>query len=487
MAFTASQEEILLQLIDAFKNGKKISDLPEVSGTNPFGLYAEVLDTDGESKKSSLAALLPYMEEQVAYGVDINLTTGEVTRVGNMDLHRTLPVQSRIRGCLLDDDGKVVEYLHPLSWLNAVRDGSRGQVMNEIPMYYFKAYYPSPTKYHVLISEYPVPGYAQIRRGYLSAYEATLQRSTNKLASVVNTTEDYRGGNNTAEWDGTYRSLLGLPATAISRGNYRKYARNRGTAGLNGCGWNCLTYDIYKSIYWLFVVEYATLNSQAAYNPELTAEGFHQGGLGAGVTNLGRTKWKDFNDSNPFVPCGYTDSLGNGTGVVPFTMPEEYNLEAASPLVTNVPRYRGIENPFGHILKWADGINILVSPTVENGGNDTSKVFVCYDPTKFNDTGYDGYSHVGNEARVSGYIKEIIGGELGEIIPSVCTGASSSTFFYDSHTTSTTNTSDSLRGVLFGGFANHGESAGLAYLNSFGTPSAAYATVNYGSRLCFIP
>ena len=57
MAFTASQEEILLQLIDAFKNGKKISDLPEVSGTNPFGLYAEVLDTDGESKKSSLAAL----------------------------------------------------------------------------------------------------------------------------------------------------------------------------------------------------------------------------------------------------------------------------------------------------------------------------------------------------------------------------------------------------------------------------------------------
>lgn len=487
MAFTASQEEILVQLIEAFKNGKKISDLPEVNGTNPFGLYAEVLDTDGESKKSSLAALLPYLEEQVAYGVEIDITTGEVKRIGNMDLHRTLPVQSRIRGCLLDDDGKVVEYLHPLSWLDAVRDGSRGQVMNEIPMYYFKAYYPSATKYHVLISEYPVPGYAQIRRGYLSAYEATLQNSTKKLASVVNTSEDYRGGSlsTDSEWDGTYRSQLGCPKTGITRTSYRTYARNRGTAGLNGCGWNCLTYDIYKSIYWLFVIEYATLNSQAAYNPELTAEGFHQGGLGVGVTQLISQKWNDFNKQRPFIPCGYTDSLGNGTGVVPFTMPEEYDPEAASPLVMNVPRYRGIENPFGHIFKWVDGINILVSPTVENGGNDTSKVFVCYDPAKFNDTGYDGYSHVGNEARENGYIKEIIGGELGEIIPSVCTGASSSTFYCDSHYTGTSNTSDSLRGVLFGGSAHSGSLAGLAYSYSYYAPSVTIASC--GSRLCFIP
>ena len=485
MAFTEAQEASLLKIITAFEKGRRLSDLPEAKGDNPFGLYAEVLDTDGESKKSSLAALLPYLEEQVAYGVEIDITTGEVKRIGNMDLHRTLPVQSRIRGCLLDDDGKVVEYLHPLSWLDAVRDGSRGQVMNEIPMYYFKAYYPSATKYHVLISEYPVPGYAQIRRNYLSAYEASLQRSTKKLASVVNTSEDYRGGDNNTEWDGTYRSLLGRPATAISRGNYRTYARNRGTSGLNGCGWNCLTYDIYKSIYWLFVIEYATLDSQVAYNPELTAEGFRQGGLGGGVTNLESTKWANFNNRRPFIPCGYTDSLGNGTGVIPFTMPEEYDPEAASPLVMNVPRYRGIENPFGHIWKWTDGINILVSPTVENGGNDTSKVFVCYDPAKFNDTGYDGYSHVGNEARESGFIKEIIGGELGEIIPSVCTGASSSTFFYDIHYTSTSNTSDSLCGVLFGGSAYTGSNVGLACSDSSIALSASYA--NHGSRLCFIP
>ena len=122
MAFTEAQEASLLKIITAFEKGRRLSDLPNVTGTNPFALYAEVLDTDGESKKSSLASLLPYMEEQVAYGVDINLTTGEVTRVGNMDLHRSLPVQSRIRGCLLSDEGKVNEYLNPLTWTNSVRD-----------------------------------------------------------------------------------------------------------------------------------------------------------------------------------------------------------------------------------------------------------------------------------------------------------------------------------------------------------------------------
>ncbi len=297
----------------------------------------------------------------------------------------------------------------------------------------------------------------------------------------MNESVDFRGGNNNAAWDGTYRSLLGRPATGISRTNFRNYARNR-KAGSSE--WNCMTYDAQKAIYWLFVVEYATLNTQAAYNPELTAEGFRQGGLGAGVTNLASGKWSSFNGYYPFIPCGYTDTLGNNTGVVSFTMPDEYDPDATSPVTTDVPRYRGIENPFGHIWQWTDGINVRISPTAANGGDDLSKVFVCSDPAKFKDNGYDGYSHVGNEARNEGYVKEIIGGEFGEIMPSVCSGAGSTTYFCDYHY-SNIPTAETLRDVLFGGSASNGAYAGLAFAGSHTAPSSTSAII--GSRLCFLP
>ena len=481
MALTSEQEAIIEQIIEAFQNGKRLSDLPEAKGTNPYELYCEVLDTDGESKRAALAALLPYAEEQSSYGVEFDTTVSSptCTRIGSTDLHKSLPIQNRMKGCLLDDDGNVVEYLDPKDWTGQTRDGSRGQVMVEIPMHYRK-FETEGNKRRVKISELPLPGYHQVPKMYISAYEATIDRTTSatpKLASVVNTTAAFRGGNNNTAWDGTYRTLLGRPATQISRTNFRKYARNRKNGSV---AWNCMTYDAQKTLYWLFVVEYATLNSQAAFNAELTAEGYHQGGLGNGVTNLNGTKWNTFNSYYPFIPCGYTDSLGNGTGEVEFSMPTEYD---SAGLTVKVNRYRGVENPFGHIWQWTDGINVRISPNTDNGGDGLSKVFVCSDPAKFNDSNYDGYSHVGNEARTEAYVKEVIFGEGGEIMPSVV-GGGSTTYFCDYHYTNIP-TAETLRGVLFGGSANSGAVAGFACANSNGAPSDTAADI--GSRLCFLP
>lgn len=479
MAFTSEQEEILKLVAEAFENGKRLSDLPTATGTNPYKMQVEVLDEDGESKKAALADLLPYVEDEVAYGIefDTSVSTPTCTRVGNTALHKSLPIQNRMRGCLLDDNGKVIEYLDPTDWTGAVRDGSRGQVMVEIPKHYRRCQ-TDGNKRRVLLSEYPVPGYELVPLMYVSAYQATVQRSTSKLASVVNTDADYRGGNNSSTNDAASNTLLGMPATAISRTNFRKYARNRKT---DTSEWNCMTYDAQKALYWLFVVEYATLNSQAAYNSEPTAEGYRQGGLGAGVTNVDWTKWSAFNGGYPFIPCGYTDDLGNRTGVKDFTMPTEYDTTATK--VVSVPRYRGVENPFGHLWQWTDGVNIRISPTTENGGDGLSKVFVCHDPAKFSDTGYDGYSLVGNEARTEGYVKEVIFGEGGEIVPKEV-GGGSSTYFCDYHYTNIP-TSEALRGLLFCGHANIGANAGFAYALSSRAPSHSYA--NIGSRLCFLP
>lgn len=477
MALTSLQEETLKQIIEAFQNGKRLSDLPDVKGTNPYNLLVEVLDEDGESKKATLAALLPYAEEQVSYGIefDTSVSSPSCLRIGNGDLHKVLPVQSRMKGCLLDDSGLVVEYLNPKDWTGNTRDGSRGQVMVEIPLHYRK-FETDGTKRRVRLSELPLPGYHQVPKMYVSAYQASVQRSTTMLASVVNDSVDYRGGNNNASYDGTYRSLLGRPATSISRTNFRAYARKRKPETTE---WNCMTYDIQKTLYWLFCVEYATLNTQADYNAALTTEGLRQGGLGAGVTTWSG-EWDTFNGYNPFVPCGHTDSLGNGTGTVEYTVQREDKSEWKT---FSVPRYRGVENPFGHIWQWTDGINIRISPNTDKGGDGISKVFVCNDPSKFNDSNYTGYSHVGNEARTDGWSKEVIFGEYGEIIHAVVGGGSTS-YHCDYHYTNIPNT-ESLRGVLFGGSATGGAYAGFACANSNNAPSNASA--NVGSRLCFLP
>ena len=480
MAFTNEEEAKVRQIISAFENGKRLTDLPEAQGTNPFKLITEVLDEDGESKKAALATMLPYAEEQCAYGIefDTTISTPTCTRIGNSDLHKSLPIQSRMRGCLLDDNGKVVEYLNPTSWLQHDRTGARGQVMVEIPSHY-ERFVTEGTKRRVLLSEYPIPGFQFIPTMYVSAYEAALQRSTNKLCSVVNDSADYRGGNNNAAWDGTYRSLLGRPATSITRGNFRKYARNRNAAAT--AEWNCYTYLVHKTITWLFVVEYATLNSQADYNAELTAEGFRQGGLGVGVSNWGQDQWHNYNNNNPFAPCGFTDSIGNGTGVMDYTSLDE---NGAVFMVSSVPRYRGIEKPFGHFWKWVDGCNFEVNPIEANGGNGLTKAYICNDPALFQDTNHEGYQFVGNMPIESFYVKEIVFGEGGEILPTKL-GGGSTIYFCDYHYYSFSHLSVIFTALTFGGNVSGVEKNGLfsSSLDNLPTRTAPFI----GSRLCFIP
>lgn len=240
-----------------------------------------------------------------------------------------------------------------------------------------------------------------------------------------------------------------------------------------------MTYDIQKDLFWLFIIEYATLNSQKAFNASKDSTGYAQGGLGDGVSTLDGGKWNTFNGYYPFIPCGYTDELGNGTGEVEFSMPTEYDANIKK---VKVPRYRGIENPFGHLWKWTDGINVRNSPN-EPTGDGLSKVFVTDNPEYFNDSNYNNMSHVGNEARAEGYVKSVIFGEGGEIMPDVV-GGSSTTYFCDYHHTNIP-TSEALRGVLFGGHAINGANAGFGSAHSANAPSNTVAYI--GSRLCFIP
>lgn len=413
------------------------------------------------------------------YGVewDVTVSNPHPTRIGKMELHASLPLQSMMRRCVLNDDGTVNYYLNANdstkrdTGADANLDGTDGMVEVELPDVYYR-FEMDGQKRRALLSTVNLPGFSLWKKDYISAYEATVQRSTSKLSSVVNATADYRGGNNQADWDELSKTMLGKPATVISLTNFRQYARNRGE------NWNCNTYIAHKKMWWLFAVEYATFNCQEAFNAELTSEGYRQGGLGAGVTTLNSTKWNNFCGYCPVVPCGLTNSLGNHTGVVNYSMPEDYDTNI---FVVSVPSYRGVENPFGHIWKWTDGCKCMIQSDADGG---LAKFYTCDTPANYSSSGLDGYVYKGNLPRTEGYVKELMLGEEGEIVP-VSVGAGSTTYFCDYYYTNIPASGTAERGVLFGGNAPYGASAGFVYAGT--SYSATTATATIGSRLCFEP
>lgn len=416
---------------------------------------------------------IPDLEERYAYGVewDTASSSPDGVRVGNMQLHRELPVQSKMRRCLLDRDGGVKEYLdNELSWGGSYLDYA---VMTEIPEHWYKLYF-NGTKFRKMLSEIPLPGYKHVDKFYISTYEARMYRTDNLLCSAAGASKlsdpnstNFRGGDNTAEWDDTYRSLLGRPVTNLTRDQFRQAARKRGS------GWEMYTYNAHKILFWLFAVEYATLDSQKPFNAQKDANGFAQGGLGPGPTQM--TDWTNFNKINPLIPCGYTNEFGNGSGEKAYVVK---NASGGTHATLMANRYRGIENPFGHIWKYTDGANIQVT----TGDAGLSILWTTDDPSNFSDTSYTGYNKKGNICRTNGYAKKMLLGEDGDIVATEI-GGSSSTYWCDYYYTNTS--ANRMQVVRVGGRADDGSAAGLAYVAAGAAPSAASRDV--GSRLCFFP
>lgn len=416
---------------------------------------------------------IPDLEERYAYGVEWNTASSspDGVRVGNMQLHRELPVQSKMRRCLLDRDGGVKEYLdNELSWGGSYLDYA---VMTEIPEHWYKLYF-NGIKFRMMLSEIPLPGYKHVDKFYISTYEARMYRTDNLLCSAAGASElsdpnstNFRGGDNTAEWDDTYRSLLGRPVTNLTRDQFRQAARKRGS------GWEMYTYNAHKTLFWLFAVEYATLDSQKPFNAQKDANGFAQGGLGPGPTQM--TGWTNFNNANPLIPCGYTSEFGNGSGEKAYVVK---NASGGTHATLMANRYRGIENPFGHIWKYTDGANIQVT----TGDAGLSILWTTDDPSNFSDTSYTGYDKKGNICRTNGYAKKMLLGEDGDIVATEV-GGRSSTYWCDYYYTNTS--ANRMQVARVGGSADDGSYAGLASVYTHYAPSDAYR--HLGSRLCFFP
>ena len=412
-----------------------------------------------------------------SYGVewDITVSSPILTRIGNPLLHKSLPIQSAYRGCVANN-GVVNYYLYPDDWAYkedgstpSVLDGTDGTVRVHTPKFYGKSG-SNGNKRWVRISLVKLDdSWVEIPELLIDAYRNTVDNTvsaTPKAVSVVNTTEAFRGGGNRAQFDeyltteldtkDAFRSDLGKPRTNVSRANMRTYATNAGS--------ELLCYEYYKWIfYWNYVIEYANFNSQAAYNAELTSDGYRQGGLGPGVTGWSNsaTSWSGYNGTCPITPCGYCNDIGNFTGIKDLVIPECTATNETDTVATKtfkVPRWRGFDNPFGDIWTNLDGVVIQ-----RTAANEISSVYTTTNKEEFTDV-IGSKTIAGYEVAQDGYIKEFDLGETAEIIPSSCTGASATTYICDYHSCNATSTE--LRTLLVGGCASYGGGAGLGFFAS---------------------
>ena len=407
--------------------------------------------------------------DQVSYGIEWDITVADsaCTRIGNMSMHRTLPIQSAFKGCVAKGN-KIQYYLDPNDWSKkadgsaSVLDGTDGDVRVDTGnVWYYKGFEDGNKRQFRMSLTKVDDTWTEVPRLLISAWGVTLDRTivdTPKACVVMNTSTAYRGGNNDSSLDSyldtlPYRSNLGKPATNVSRYSMRTYIANAAN------NQEILCYDFYKALCWCYYVEYANFNCQLPFNAELTSDGYHQGGLGYGLTTFTqKNAWDKFNKYNPITPCGYLNDIGNFSGVKEISIPtividDSYTINA----ITLTPcKYRGFENLFGDYYKNIEGI-ILQKPD----SNSANTIYATSDNTKFNDDILNKEIR-GTEAKDSGYIKIFVFGDKAEIIPATI-GANTITYKSDYHYTN----NDTDKKTLFaGGYAAAGVAAGFGFSSS---------------------
>lgn len=144
-----------------------------------------------------------------------------------------------------------------------------------------------------------------IKWGWIGGLEA------NTAVNVINYHTNLRGGSNTSSLDkylgvDNFRCQLGKARTNITLDTMRSYSQKTD-------GGQMLYKQIWEAVVWSYVIEYANFDVKKAYNSELTIEGYHQGGLGNGITR--GTDLISYNNNEKFVPNDYTLELGNNTNV----------------------------------------------------------------------------------------------------------------------------------------------------------------------------
>ena len=336
--------------------------------------------------------------------------------------------------------------------------GTDGQVMVEIPKFYYKQY-KTGNIFYWYMSKYDLAGFElheafwkdgqEVDYRYMSAFEGSMYDTSagamTAKASIDNSL--YASGDKMCSVAGQWAK------TDETRTEYRTMAVERGT------GWRQLDYYLHSAVQLLYLVEYADFNSQ--------------GMIGAGRTALSGGGWT----ADSYIGfTGYSVPDGNGSNSLSNGTTNGY--------LTDYMTYRGIENLYGNVYKMLDGISwdgrwtgsAAAQPVYVTNNSDyfqdaarVNMQHLC-DASYIGNGGYVNGAYIGNLENVTGFIPSDDGG-----------GATSKVCDY--YYQYSESGRDYWRVVRVGAAATYGSMAGVFALHVVGASSDDEADV--GARLCF--
>lgn len=347
---------------------------------------------------------------EAAEGLEATAAVGTLPGASDFD---TMPIYKGIRRCNLDANGTVNAYEGDSGYTVA---GTNGEVMVEIPKFWYKVENDASLKIRrFMIADKPVEGFAVF---------PLFDRGDGNVRSRA-----YIGAYETGA---AYTSKSGVaPLVNQTRAVTRTGIKAKGT------GWSIQDLTARIAVAELFRIEYATMDAQAAI------------GKGNSATTAA-------------LATGRTNSIAGHTG-----------REAGTDGATSV-LYRGIENLWGDVWEWVDGLNY-------NGG----VLYFCLDQTKFADDTATNYTALSFTVptNLSASYATAIGYDANRPwagLPAVFSGGSESTYLTDACWSST-----AWRVALGSGSWSYGGACGVSPWSWHNAATSAYASL--GSRLLYIP
>ena len=227
---------------------------------------------------------------------------------------------------------------------------------------------------------------------------------------------------------GHYSKTGAAPLVNLTRASARSGARGKGSK------WSEYDFASWCAVWLLYLVEFSDWDSQSK--------------IGRGYV--------DSNSSA--INSGGTDSMTYHTG------------RASGTDGKTAVQYRHIENPWGNIFEWIDGVNFSAGT-----------VYVCTTPENYADDTSTNYTNVGTKVQSDGYIKALgmSSNMPWAFFPSEV-GGSETTYIPDY-----AYYSSGWRVLTVGGGWNGGGYAGLFYFSADNSSSGSHSGV--GARLLFHP
>lgn len=300
---------------------------------------------------------------------------------------------------------------YPWSDMHKITDAF-GNVFVKIPKFYSKKTYNADGSYKLQISGVRYDGFSTL----------FVDGKGNELDYVLYGSYEASGSKQKAESKSGKSTLVNITLPEM-----------RSACMANGRGYQQLDFLIDEILFELIVIEFATTNSQS---------------IGRGYVD----------GNSAAIATGRTDSVKTPSG-----------SEVSRTDGKHAFKYRGIENPWGNIWKWVDGITFS-----------DEKVYICLDPEAYvSEKTAQPYEYVGDRPLDSGYIKVVKGFENFPLLGYISELGGAENKYYCDYSWSEGTV------LLVGGDWGHGSAAGVRYWD--GVCDASRSGSNVGGRLCYKP